>query len=315
MRELADDFGLSDAELGSIIESLVTDGLVSRHESGTNNSTKSSKAAVSRHGIATRPSTVVRAVEPCIALPLLLAKRMNEPEVPKPSPAEIERFIAFHERLTERSADAGHQERADEWTVLAERLVSKVERQVVFLAPGYEDGAAEFSRPVAEMALCRGASVRSVWASSLFRDARAAEHAKWLDTQDATPRSSAVAPQRVVIVDEVAALVADRDGKARVVRGPELERLNAMARQLWERGVAARPAGRRLATRGPRTSRRPRSEVVLRLLAEGYTDDAIARQLGCSVRTVRNDVASAMSVLGARSRFQAGVRAMQVGLV
>ncbi|MFH8516999.1 response regulator transcription factor [Streptomyces gelaticus] len=62
-------------------------------------------------------------------------------------------------------------------------------------------------------------------------------------------------------------------------------------------------------------SQRPRMQVVLRLLAEGLTDDAIARRLGCSVRTVRNDVAAAMVALDARSRFQAGARAMQAGLI
>lgn len=58
-----------------------------------------------------------------------------------------------------------------------------------------------------------------------------------------------------------------------------------------------------------------RNHVVLRLLADGLTDDAIARRIGVSVRTVRNDVAGAMTRLQARSRFQAGVRAVQLGLI
>jgi DNA-binding NarL/FixJ family response regulator len=59
----------------------------------------------------------------------------------------------------------------------------------------------------------------------------------------------------------------------------------------------------------------PRHHKVLRLLADGLTDDAIARQVGVSVRTVRNDMAAAMLSLDARSRFQAGVRAAQLGLL
>ncbi|MFD0889328.1 LuxR C-terminal-related transcriptional regulator, partial [Streptosporangium algeriense] len=45
---------------------------------------------------------------------------------------------------------------------------------------------------------------------------------------------------------------------------------------------------------------------VLRLAAQGVSDEMIARQLGISVRTVRARFADAMAELGAQSRFQAG---------
>jgi len=53
--------------------------------------------------------------------------------------------------------------------------------------------------------------------------------------------------------------------------------------------------------------------VVLRLLAEGHTDDVIARRLGVSARTVRRIVTVVMRRLGARSRFAAGVHAVRRG--
>ncbi|MGX5189188.1 LuxR C-terminal-related transcriptional regulator [Streptomyces avermitilis] len=54
-------------------------------------------------------------------------------------------------------------------------------------------------------------------------------------------------------------------------------------------------------------------QAVLRLLGEGLTDEVVARKLGVSVRTGRRITAELMGRLGARSRFQAGLRAAQLG--
>lgn len=54
---------------------------------------------------------------------------------------------------------------------------------------------------------------------------------------------------------------------------------------------------------------------VLDLLSRGVKDEAAARALGLGVRTYRRRVAELMGALGAESRFQAGVRARELGLV
>jgi DNA-binding CsgD family transcriptional regulator len=54
---------------------------------------------------------------------------------------------------------------------------------------------------------------------------------------------------------------------------------------------------------------------VIGLLSSGHKDDVAARQLGVSVRTFRRHVADIMDRLGAKSRFEAGVRAATLGLV
>jgi hypothetical protein len=54
---------------------------------------------------------------------------------------------------------------------------------------------------------------------------------------------------------------------------------------------------------------------ILELLGSGCKDDTAARTLSLSVRTYRRRVAELMSALGATSRFQAGVRARELGLV
>lgn len=56
-----------------------------------------------------------------------------------------------------------------------------------------------------------------------------------------------------------------------------------------------------------------REQEMLRLLSVGATDEFAAAQLGISVRTVRRMVAQIMNRLGARSRFQAGVKAADRG--
>ncbi|GGM28424.1 response regulator transcription factor [Promicromonospora citrea] len=54
---------------------------------------------------------------------------------------------------------------------------------------------------------------------------------------------------------------------------------------------------------------------VLDLLGQGVKDEAAARTLGLGVRTYRRRVAELMDALGADSRFQAGARARELGLV
>ncbi|MGB3437437.1 MAG: DNA-binding response regulator [Actinophytocola sp.] len=54
---------------------------------------------------------------------------------------------------------------------------------------------------------------------------------------------------------------------------------------------------------------------VLELLATGCKDETAARTLGLGVRTYRRRVAELMTALGAESRFQAGIRAHELGLI
>ncbi|KOV87291.1 hypothetical protein ADL03_07860 [Nocardia sp. NRRL S-836] len=56
-----------------------------------------------------------------------------------------------------------------------------------------------------------------------------------------------------------------------------------------------------------------RERELLSLLSSGSTDEKAAARLGVSVRTVRRMVSDIMNRLGARSRFQAGVKAADRG--
>jgi DNA-binding CsgD family transcriptional regulator len=52
-----------------------------------------------------------------------------------------------------------------------------------------------------------------------------------------------------------------------------------------------------------------RERDLLALMSDGHTDESAAARLGVSVRTVRRMMSALMARLGARSRFQAGLRA------
>ncbi|MEU7000146.1 hypothetical protein [Nonomuraea sp. NPDC046570] len=55
--------------------------------------------------------------------------------------------------------------------------------------------------------------------------------------------------------------------------------------------------------------------TTLWLMSLGIKDEAVARRLGMSTRTCRRHISAIMDILGATSRFQAGVRASQYGLI
>ncbi|MFJ8025880.1 DNA-binding response regulator [Streptomyces sp. NPDC096311] len=56
------------------------------------------------------------------------------------------------------------------------------------------------------------------------------------------------------------------------------------------------------------------ARTVLRALGSGATDEAAARERGMSVRTYRRRVVELLVALDADSRFQAGIRAGELGL-
>jgi DNA-binding NarL/FixJ family response regulator len=56
------------------------------------------------------------------------------------------------------------------------------------------------------------------------------------------------------------------------------------------------------------------ARAILRAMGAGLTDEAAARHPGLSLRTYRRRVAGLMTVLEAGSRFQAGLRAGELGM-
>jgi len=184
-------------------------------------------------------------------------------------------------------------------------------REVLVVVPTYAPGSYEFSPLMVEAVTRRGAKWRSVWSEEFAMSPAVVPHARWLAERGLSPRSTDSPVFRALFVDGVTALVVTDDMRAEVLRGRwAVEPLHRAATALWTGGTGVYNG---VARTGDGLSKR--YEIVLRLLAEGLTDDAVAHRIGVSVRTVRNDVAFAMAGMDARSRFQAGVRAAQLGLL
>ncbi|MCQ8832818.1 helix-turn-helix transcriptional regulator [Streptomyces malaysiensis] len=127
-------------------------------------------------------------------------------------------------------------------------------------------------------------------------------------------RIAAVALPTAVIADGRAALVcteAEEGRQTSVIEDPVVvATLYGMFRSIWGGAVpAARPLD---------FGNRARTEMVRRVLArlrDGVTDEAAARDLAISVRTYRRYVTGILELLEANSRFQAGVRATELGIL
>ncbi|RZT83003.1 regulatory LuxR family protein [Micromonospora violae] len=108
-----------------------------------------------------------------------------------------------------------------------------------------------------------------------------------------------------------------------------LDALGGLFEALWERAVALNrsvgggrggPPGPTDGGSGPSAGEHPdrltdRDSELLGLLAGGATDERIARTLGWSVRTVHRHVHRIMAMVGAETRFQAGMEAVRRGWV
>ncbi|MEU5926033.1 DNA-binding response regulator [Streptomyces antimycoticus] len=127
-------------------------------------------------------------------------------------------------------------------------------------------------------------------------------------------RIAAVALPTAVIADGRTALVcteAEEGRQTSVVEDPVVvATLYGMFGSIWGGAVpAARPLD---------FGNRARTEMVRRVLArlrDGVTDEAAARDLAISVRTYRRYVTGILELLEANSRFQAGVRATELGIL
>ncbi|WDG27650.1 LuxR family transcriptional regulator [Streptomyces sp. CA-278952] len=127
-------------------------------------------------------------------------------------------------------------------------------------------------------------------------------------------RVARMPPLQAIIIDGGAAFVVTESAvgrRASVIRVPEVLRtLQAFFQSVWS---DAAPAGENTVFDG-----RDRAALVQRILTalgSGVTDEIAARENAVSVRTYRRYVAEVMSLLGASSRFQAGVRAAELGLL
>lgn len=170
---------------------------------------------------------------------------------------------------------------ADQEQLQRERMAAGVRYRAIYHEACYED-------PV------RGAG--------MMRYVRAGEQARTLDDP----------PVKLVIGDDQCALIPfDPFGSAKSVSlmvrpSGLLTALMNVYEALWRLAVP-------VSAEGGQGSLDERDREIITLMAAGATDDAIARQLRLSRRTVVRRTANLLSRLGATTRFQAGVQASRRG--
>lgn len=206
------------------------------------------------------------------------------------------------------------------------RLQHQAEREfLAFDRPPYV--AASFD-PFESAVLARGVQWRAIYTVSSFDEGATWEEVGALAEQGEQSRITDDLPIKLVVVDRAVALVSLSLEPGEVVALvthalPLVAALCTLFEYEWARAVPLTAAA---PLRGlPETTRRypspqtdsPSSEdlSILTLMAVGMKDDAIARRLGISARTLRRRSQELMAGLGASNRFQAGVEASRRGWI
>jgi DNA-binding CsgD family transcriptional regulator len=157
--------------------------------------------------------------------------------------------------------------------------------------------------------LASGARVRAVYPRSCLHTPKYARYLQDLTGSGAEVRLIDHAPYDLVIFDRHTALLAadpeDPGNSLAVVVGAVLVKSYiALYEDFWLRGVmldGTSPAGGH-----PDVT--AQEGAVIRLMADGLSDDQIARKLSVHRRTVQRAIAKLMERLNASSRFEAGLK-------
>lgn len=158
----------------------------------------------------------------------------------------------------------------------------------------------------------RGMTVRKIYLPGVLFDPALAEHLRFMTTHGARIRITEREVNETILLDRRIAIVAgDRVGGVRgytVISSPELvQGIRSLFEAAWHGATDLESYQARFTELGARE--------ILEQLASGCKDEAAARALGVGLRTYRRRVAELMEVLGASSRFQAGARAREAGLL
>lgn len=197
------------------------------------------------------------------------------------------------------------------------RMVAGARKELICVLPAEHCDAEKLGAALREIGRLAGShvSVRMLCSPETLSTAHGVRFLEHAEGHGIPTRVGQSPPHELVMVDERVALVRSGGGtdepEALIALAPAiLHTLRALFTEAWD---SARPAAQCL-----RLGERARDDVnrqILGFLSAGYKDDTAARKLGLSVRTYRRYVAELMRDMGAASRFQAGAKAAQLGLL
>ncbi|GAA3076525.1 helix-turn-helix transcriptional regulator [Streptosporangium carneum] len=158
-------------------------------------------------------------------------------------------------------------------------------------------------------------TVRKLFNPQVLGDERAERHLFEVADRGAHVRICTTGlPYETIVIDDRVAILAGPPVRGEraytVVRSPDVVRsVSSLFRATWD---AATELAEFRRVRPPVLGQE--SLRILAMLGAGHKDEAAARELGLSLRTYRRRVAELMRLLDARSRFEAGLRARELGL-
>jgi DNA-binding CsgD family transcriptional regulator/DNA-binding MarR family transcriptional regulator len=258
----------------------------------------------------------LRPVHPQLALPALLARVEMELHARTQQVEAIREAVA--DLASSYSGRAGYApdviERHDGLVAVRARLTELAmtarHECLSFLTGGAQKpDTMDASKPLDQQALERGVLIRNVYQDSFRNDPATVAYVRWLSSLGALTRTVPTLPLLLVIVDRKIALVpvdpANGRAGALELRSPgAVAAMCALFEQVW---AHATPFG--VVRRNDATGLTAQEQHLLRMLADGATDEMVGRALGVSMRTVARMTSDLMKRLDARSRFEAGVQA------
>ncbi len=237
-------------------------------------------------------------------------------------------FVETQAAVTELTAEytnlccttsRGEAERIEGLDAIQHRLETLADQAVsecLSFMPGGAQSAKslEASKPLDEAMLKRGVRVVTIYLDSVRNDGPTLHYARWLTELGGEVRTVPMLPLRMVMFDRHAAILpVDPDntrlGAVQLGGAGVMAAMVALFDLVW---ASATPFG----TEQQRTEDEPtpQERELLRLLAQGLTDEVVCKRLGLGLRTVRRMMADISERLGgARSRFEIGVKASERG--
>jgi DNA-binding CsgD family transcriptional regulator/sugar-specific transcriptional regulator TrmB len=262
-----------------------------------------------------------RTVDPRSGLQELLAQKSVELEQRRAqiaaSQAALSALIAESSSSATLEAAAGMERLIGVDAVIArlERVTETAAEEVAGITPGVSHSQATLAaaRRNDTRVLERGVRIREIVQDACRNDAHACAHNRWLAGAGGEVRTAPTLPHRMIVIDRSLAVVPldpkDSAKGALLISDPGVVgTLYALFERIWD---AATPFGSRAVADTNGLTARERE--ILKLLAEGLTDEAVAARLSLSDRTIRRTMNELCERLGAKSRFEAGFRAAQAG--
>lgn len=273
--------------------------------------------ALEAHGLVTRTPTRparFRPAQPDLALEVLALRRHQEIERARLAAAELtELFRAaagLHEAIP---VDVIAGSAANVQRFLQTQRATRDEVLIFDKPPYVMEGVVSQTDVQLEL-MARGVRYRTIYDRASLAEPSQLALARRLAAAGEQARVLDEVPMKMQISDRSIALVpfalsAERQTLV-IQNSPLMDGLIALFELLWDRAVPLWPSG------SPASSGLTSEDAeLLGYAAVGYTDEAVARKLGVNTRTVERRMRRVMDILGARTRFQAGLQAARKGVL